>query len=131
MTTIPRPAAWRRVALRLALPAAALCGIQPALSAEPGRAPAAAPAAIPVPATDAALRARNQAAACTNCHGPAGRAPAGSTIPPLAGRPQAQLSAQMLAFKAGTRPATVMHQIAKGYSDDQIAAIAAWFAAVR
>jgi cytochrome c553 len=37
----------------------------------------------------------------------------------------------MQAFKAGTRPATVMHQIAKGYSDEQIKAIAAWFAAVR
>ncbi|WP_373378777.1 cytochrome c [Cupriavidus nantongensis] len=123
-TTIPRPA-WR-IPPRLALLAAMLCA-QPALSAEPGGAPAAAP----VQATDAALRARSQAAACTSCHGPAGRAPAGSTIPPLAGRPQAELAAQMQAFKAGTRPATVMHQIAKGYSDDQIATIAAWFATVR
>ncbi|NOV25608.1 c-type cytochrome [Cupriavidus necator] len=123
-TTIPRPA-WR-VPPRLALLAAMLCA-QPAQSTEPGAASAAAPAQ----ATDAALRARSQAAACTNCHGPAGRAPSGSTIPPLAGRPQTELAAQMQAFKAGTRPATVMHQIAKGYSDDQIAAIAAWFAAVR
>ncbi|WP_370866988.1 c-type cytochrome [Cupriavidus neocaledonicus] len=98
---------------------------QPALPAEPGAAPA------PAQATDAALRARSHAAACTSCHGPAGRATAGSTIPSLAGRPQAELAAQMQAFKAGTRPATVMHQIARGYSDDQIAAIAAWFAAVR
>ncbi|AQV95982.1 cytochrome C [Cupriavidus necator] len=116
MTTIPRAAACMRRPLRLALLAAALCGAQPALSADP--------------ATGAALRARSQAAACTNCHGPAGRAPAGSSIPSLAGRPQAELAAQMQAFKAGTRPATVMHQIAKGYSDDQIAAITAWFAAV-
>ncbi|UDM50593.1 c-type cytochrome [Cupriavidus sp. MP-37] len=123
-TTIPRPA-WR-LPLGWALLAAMLCA-QPVLSAEPGAAPAAAPA----PATDAALRARSRAAACTSCHGPSGRAPAGSTIPPLAGRPQAELAAQMQAFKAGTRPATVMHQIARGYSDDQIAAIAAWFAAVR
>ncbi|MFS8933693.1 c-type cytochrome [Cupriavidus taiwanensis] len=119
-TTIPRPA-WH-IPRRLALLAAMLCA-QPALSAEPAGAPA--------QPTDAALRARSQAAACTSCHGPAGRAPAGSTIPPLAGRPQAELAAQMQAFKAGTRAATVMHQIAKGYSDDQIAAIAAWFAAVR
>ncbi|MEM5277947.1 c-type cytochrome [Cupriavidus taiwanensis] len=123
-TTIPRPA-WRvppRSAPQWALLAAMLFA-QPALSAGPGGAPA--------QATDAALRARSQAAACTSCHGPAGRAPAGSTIPSLAGRPQAELAAQMQAFKAGTRPATVMHQLAKGYSDDQIAAIAAWFAAVR
>jgi cytochrome c553 len=78
-----------------------------------------------------ALRARNHAAACANCHGPQGRPPAGSTIPALAGRPQSELVSQMQAFKAGTRPATVMHQIAKGYSDDQITAIAGWFAAVR
>ncbi|QQX84249.1 c-type cytochrome [Cupriavidus necator] len=116
MTIFPRPA----VLLRLALLAAALCGARSAL-----------PADSAATATDAALRARSQAAACTSCHGPAGRAPAGSTIPPLAGRPQAELAAQMQAFKAGTRPATVMHQIAKGYSDDQIAAITAWFAAVR
>ncbi|NUO88035.1 MAG: c-type cytochrome [Cupriavidus sp.] len=119
-TTIPRPA-WR-MPPRWAMFAAMLCA-QPALSAEP--------AAAPARVTDAALRARSHAAACTSCHGPAGRAPADSTIPSLAGRPQAELAAQMQAFKAGTRPATVMHQIAKGYSDDQIAAIAAWFAAVR
>jgi cytochrome c553 len=35
----------------------------------------------------------------------------------------------MLDFKNGRRPATIMHQIAKGYSDEQIAAIAAYFAA--
>ncbi|MDQ0142769.1 c-type cytochrome [Cupriavidus necator] len=125
MTTPTPRRAWR-VPPRLALLAAVLCA-QPALAAEAGGAPSAAPAQ----ATDAALRARSHAAACTNCHGPAGRAPAGSTIASLAGRPQAELAAQMQAFKAGTRPATVMHQIARGYSDDQIAAIAAWFAAVR
>jgi cytochrome c553 len=35
----------------------------------------------------------------------------------------------MAAFKAGTRSATIMHQLAKGYSDAQIAQIAAYFAA--
>ncbi len=82
--------------------------------------------------TDAsALRARNHAAACTNCHGPLGRPPAGSPIPALTGRSQSEIVSQMQAFKAGKRPATVMHQIAKGYSDDQITAIAGWFAAVK
>ena len=38
---------------------------------------------------------------------------------------------QMKAFRAGTRPATIMHQLAKGYSDAQIDAVAAYFAAVR
>ena len=36
---------------------------------------------------------------------------------------------QMLAFKAGSRPATVMTQLAKGYSDEQIRQLAAYFAA--
>jgi cytochrome c553 len=35
----------------------------------------------------------------------------------------------MRAFRDGKRPATVMHQIAKGYSDPQIDTLAAWFAA--
>ena len=35
----------------------------------------------------------------------------------------------MRAFRDGQRPATVMHQIAKGYSDAQIEAIAGWYAA--
>jgi cytochrome c553 len=35
----------------------------------------------------------------------------------------------MRAFRDGKRPATVMHQIAKGYTDTQIDAIAAWYAA--
>ncbi|GLC94037.1 hypothetical protein Tamer19_34450 [Cupriavidus sp. TA19] len=126
MTTIPRPA----VIVRLAMLASALCGAQPALSADPA---ASVPAAVPaaVPAIDAAQRARSHAAACTSCHGPSGRAPEGSTIPSLAGRQQAELMAQMQAFRSGARPATVMHQIAKGYTDDQLAVIAAWFANVR
>ncbi|CAG2133104.1 hypothetical protein LMG31506_01166 [Cupriavidus yeoncheonensis] len=108
MTRIPLPAALAALALPIA------CGTASAAD------------------TDAsAQRARNHAAACTNCHGPQGRPPAGSPIPALAGRSQSELVSQMQAFKAGKRPATVMHQIARGYSDDQITAIAAWFAAVR
>ena len=35
----------------------------------------------------------------------------------------------MREFRAGTRPATVMQQLAKGYSDDEIDAAAAYLAA--
>jgi cytochrome c553 len=35
----------------------------------------------------------------------------------------------MKEFKAGTRPATIMQQLAKGYTDDQIERAAAYFAA--
>ena len=50
-------------------------------------------------------------------------------VPGLAGLPATYVVEQMKAFKAGTRPATVMHQITKGYSDAQIELLAAYFAA--
>ena len=37
----------------------------------------------------------------------------------------------MKAFKEGTRPATVMHQLSKGYTDDQIDRISTYFAALK
>ena len=77
----------------------------------------------------AALRSRALAATCANCHGTAGRAVENASVPGLAGLPAAYLAEQMRAFKAGTRPATVMHQLAKGYSDAQIDQLAAHFAA--
>jgi cytochrome c553 len=67
---------------------------------------------------------RNLAAACANCHGTNGVSQPG--MPRLAGQPRAYLEQQMQDFKAGKRPATIMHQIAKGYSDEQIAALAAY-----
>jgi sulfide dehydrogenase cytochrome subunit len=77
----------------------------------------------------AALRQHALAATCANCHGTQGRAVDGPAVPGLAGMPAGYLIEQMKAFKAGTRPATVMHQLAKGYSDAQIEQIAAYFAA--
>ena len=75
------------------------------------------------------LRQRTLAAACAQCHGTQGKPVAGSTLPPLAGMPAAYITTQMKAFKSGERPATVMHQLAKGYSDEQIEQLAAYFAA--
>ena len=71
---------------------------------------------------------RNMASACAICHGTDGRA-ATKDVVPLAGLPAAHIASQMRAFRDGQRPATVMHQIAKGYNDQQIDALAAWFAA--
>jgi len=70
---------------------------------------------------------RNLAAACAVCHGTDGKAVTKDVIP-LAGLPREHIATQMRAFRDGTRPATVMHQIAKGYTDAQIDAMAAWFA---
>ena len=72
---------------------------------------------------------RNLAAACAICHGTQGKPPAGAPVVALAGLPREHIASQMRAFRDGTRPATVMHQIAKGYNDQQIDAMAAWFAA--
>ena len=71
---------------------------------------------------------RRLAATCAACHGAEGVA-AGGGLPPLAGQPKAALIAKMKEFKAGSRPATVMHQLARGYTDEQIEALAAFFAA--
>ena len=70
---------------------------------------------------------RNLAAACANCHGTNGVSRPG--MPGLAGRDRTALVQQLQDFKAGRRPATVMHQIAKGYTDEQIDAIAAYLSA--
>jgi cytochrome c553 len=67
------------------------------------------------------------AAACANCHGTDGRAQPGMEA--LAGKDAADMAQKMLDFKSGRKPATLMHQIAKGYSDEQIQQIAAYFAA--
>ena len=71
---------------------------------------------------------QGMAANCAACHGTGGRAAAGSAVPGLAGRPAEEITQAMSQFKSGGRPATVMHQIAKGYSDAEIAALAAYFA---
>lgn len=71
---------------------------------------------------------RNLAAACAICHGTDGKAVTQNVVP-LAGLPRDHIATQMRAFRDGQRPATVMHQIAKGYTDAQIDAMAAWFAA--
>lgn len=76
-----------------------------------------------------ALNLRSLAATCANCHGTGGRAIASPAVPGLAGLPAGYMVEQMKAFKAGTRTATIMHQLAKGYSDVQIEQLAAYFAA--
>jgi sulfide dehydrogenase cytochrome subunit len=67
-------------------------------------------------------------ASCAACHGTAG-AGSGGVLPVLAGQPKGVLADSLRAFKAGTRPATIMQQIAKGYTEEQIEQIAAYLAA--
>ena len=67
------------------------------------------------------------AASCSGCH--AARPGVQSAVPRLTGRNPADIVAQMRAFRSGQRAATVMYRIAKGYSDAEVEAIAAWYAA--
>ena len=99
---------------RAAVSSLCLLLLAPAVAAQEGR---------------AALELRSLAATCASCHGTDGHAVAQAAVPGLAGMPAERLVAQMKAFRAGAREATVMHQIAKGYTDAQVARLAAYFAA--
>jgi sulfide dehydrogenase cytochrome subunit len=66
------------------------------------------------------------AASCSGCHAMAG---VDTPVPRLNGQDPATMVAAMQAFRSGKRPATVMDRIAKGFSDDEIKAIAAWYGA--
>lgn len=66
------------------------------------------------------------ASSCSGCH--AAAAGVETPVPRLVGRPAADLVAAMRDYRSGTRPGTVMDRIAKGFSDPEVAAIAAWYA---
>lgn len=66
------------------------------------------------------------AASCSGCHASGATAP---VIPPLYGRDAGDIATAMAGFRDGSRPATVMNRIAKGFTDDESRAIAAWLAA--
>ena len=99
---------WNQMALASALVAA--CGWASAQAMDP-------------------LQVRSWAAACANCHGTAGVAQSGMAS--LAGGNQDELYRKLIDFKTGKKPATLMHQLSKGYSDEQLQALAAWFAALK
>ena len=71
--------------------------------------------------------ARNLAATCANCHGTNGNAR--GDMKPLAGVAAEKLLAQLADYRSGAQPATIMHQIVKGYTDEQLKLIAGYFAA--
>jgi cytochrome c553 len=82
----------------------------------------------PAASANAASLAPPGVAACSNCHPRSG---GDAALKPLGGRDAPEIVAAVAAFRDGTRPATVMGRIAKGFSDDEITAIAAWYAAQR
>jgi len=63
---------------------------------------------------------------CFNCHGTDGYA--SGAISKLAGIDKAYFNEQIKAFRSGARPATIMHQLLKGYTDEELAIAADYFA---
>ena len=104
----------------LAWLAAALLVATPAMAQQP-----APPEFAPSNLSPSGVRAL--AANCAACHGTNGKAASGSSVPGLAGQPKEAFVTAMAQFKEGKRQATLMHQIAKGYTDAEIAALADYF----
>ena len=65
------------------------------------------------------------ASSCTGCHA---KGRVDTAVPPINGRPAADIVAQMQAFRSGQKPSTVMDRIAKGFTDAEVQAIADWYA---
>jgi cytochrome subunit of sulfide dehydrogenase len=65
------------------------------------------------------------ASSCSGCH--AVRAGVETVVPPLKGRKAADIVDAMKEFRAGQRGPTIMDRIAKGYTDAEVQAIAAWY----
>ena len=82
-------------------------------------------AAIPfVAVAHGASAAPPGASSCSGCH--ALRPQPGQAVPPIAGRPSSEIVDAMAAFRAAERPATIMTRIARGFSPEEMHAIAEW-----
>ncbi|MEY8689023.1 MAG: cytochrome c [Leptothrix sp. (in: b-proteobacteria)] len=73
------------------------------------------------------LRTRALAATCAHCHGTDGQAVQGEALVRLADLPEDYILTQLTAFRTGQRPATIMHQISRGYSQEQLETLARYF----
>jgi cytochrome c553 len=71
------------------------------------------------------IKARNWAVACNACHGTDGRSEGG--MPAIAGYNASEMHRILVEFREGKLPATVMHQLAKGYSNDELRRIADYY----
>ena len=66
---------------------------------------------------------------CATCHGTNGLSQGG--MPSLNGVDKASIATMMQDFRSGRKPATIMHQLSKGYTDSEIDAVAAYFASLK
>ena len=74
------------------------------------------------------LQVKQWAASCSACHGTDGYSEGGMAS--LAGQTKAELILKMNEYKSGKRVASIMHQLSKGYTDEQIEQISAYFASL-
>ena len=73
--------------------------------------------------------ARNLAATCATCHGTNGQAVQGAGMEALAGMDKAKALQKLTEFRSGAKPASIMHQISKGFTDEQLDLMVNFFAA--
>ncbi len=106
---------------RALLAAATTLAAAAAAAAEPTAPPAFAASNLTPPGV------RAMASGCATCHGTDGHPAPGSILPPLAGSPRDEMIRVMGLFKEGKRPSTVMQQIARGFTDAEIVALAGYF----
>jgi len=64
------------------------------------------------------------AATCANCHGTNGVSVAGDLMPVINNLSANEIETKLKEYKAGTRNGTIMPQLAKGYTEEQIKIIA-------
>ena len=73
---------------------------------------------------------RRLAATCAGCHGTDGHSV--TTSPgPIAGLQKEALLAQLRAYRDGSTASTVMGQLVRGYTDEQLQAIASYLAGAK
>ncbi|WP_153114511.1 c-type cytochrome [Rhodocyclus tenuis] len=110
--------------MKQVLPLLALLAAGTAVAAGPAGSDGKAPAKPALSAASAAA-VPYAVANCFNCHGTDGKTSA--AIPPLAGRDRVYIEETLKAYKSGAKPATIMHQLAKGYTDEELAVFADYF----
>ena len=121
------------LALALALPFGAAAQADPQQSEPSAPAPAATPAPAAAPATGNAEAGRTLAYTCQGCHGITGykNAYPNYHVPRIGGQSQQYLVNALTEYKKGTRKHPTMQAQATSFSDEDIAAIAAYLSSLK
>ncbi len=66
---------------------------------------------------------------CFSCHGTDGKSL--GAMPSINGKEAKYIETSLMAFRSGKKPSTVMKRIAKGFSDDEIRALARLLSSIK